>query len=324
LVAEQTVAVAPGSGGFLLEKAMFDLKQLLYNALKLTLVTTIVLGGAMLLSKRPNASAAAPNNFVEITVRDGFRYITSNGIPNHATGRFPNRGNPNAIEEQRYTFRVPANPQAANRITDARRQPFGVALNGVPFDPGTAEFWNNDPNWCYEALSGVINLGMDKNNAHVQPGGAYHYHGLPLGLIEQLRAEKKIALVGYAADGFPIYTAYGYADANNAQSAIKELRSSYRLKPGARPHGPGGKFDGTFVQDWEFVNGAGDLDECNGRFGVTPEYPNGIYHYYITNDYPFIPRYYRGTPDASFRRREGGAPPGRPPLGFPPPGRPRP
>lgn len=300
---------------------MLNFRQLLLNAFKLMIVTSIVIGTAMLLSKRQNANAAAADNFVEIVVRDDFRFITSNGIPNHATGRFPNRGNPNSIQEQRYTFRVPANPQIADLLTDARRQPFGVALNGVPFDPGTAEFWNNDPNWCYEALSGLINLGLDNNNAHVQPGGAYHYHGLPIGLIEQLRAEKKIAMVGYAADGFPIYTAYGYADAQNANSAIKEMRSSYRLKSGQRVNGPSGKFDGTFVQDWEFVKGAGDLDECNGRFAVTPEYPNGIYHYYITKDYPFIPRYHRGTPDESFRRRP---PVGRPPFGPPPPGRPRP
>ncbi len=57
---------------------------------------------------------------------------------------------------------------------------FGVALNGLPLDPGTAEFWHNDPNWNYEAMSGKMDLGLDENNAHVQPNGAYHYHGLPM------------------------------------------------------------------------------------------------------------------------------------------------
>lgn len=304
---------------------MFDLKQLLHNALKLMLVTAIVLGGAMIISRWQHARAAQAQNQVEITTRDGYRYIKANGIPNHTAGRFPNRGNPNSIQEQRHLFRVPLQPQIAAHLSEAQRQPFGVALNGVPFDPGTAEFWNDDPNWRYEALSGFINLGLDNNNAHVQPNGAYHYHGLPIGLIGQLRAEKKIALVGYAADGFPIYTQYGFSDPKNAKSAITELRSSYRLKTGTRPNGPGNKYDGTFVQDWEYIAGAGDLDECNGRFGVTPEYPDGIYHYCLTKDYPFIPRFYRGTPDESFRRRGPGGPPGgRPPGGFPPPGRPRP
>jgi hypothetical protein len=297
---------------------MFDPKKLLYSSLKLSLITTIVLGGAMLLSKRPVTNAAPPSHFVEITVRDGYRYITSNGIPNHATGRFPNRGNPNSIQEQRYTFRVPLQPKVADRLTDAHRQPFGVALNGVPFDPGTAEFWRSNPNWRYEALSGIINLGLDNNNAHVQPNGAYHYHALPMGLLQQLPAEKKITLVGYAADGFPMYAPYGLREPTNATSAIRELRSSYRLKSGMRPNGPGGKYDGTFTQDWEYMAGSGDLDESNGRFGVTPEYPSGTYYYCLTKDYPFVPRHYRGTPDDSFRRRDGG----RPPFGFPP--RPRP
>ena len=52
---------------------------------------------------------------------------------------------------------------------------------------------------------------------------------------------------------------------------------------------------GTFTQDFEYVAGLGDLDECNGRFGVTPEFPNGIYHYYITDAFPYIQRCVKGT-----------------------------
>ena len=77
--------------------------------------------------------------------------------------------------------------------------------------------------------------------------------------------------------------------------------------------GPGGKYDGTFIQDYEFVKGSGDLDECNGRKGVTPEYPDGTYYYVVTDAFPFIPRFYRGTPDSSFERRMGPPPGGKPP-----------
>ncbi|MCA8998272.1 MAG: YHYH protein, partial [Planctomycetaceae bacterium] len=88
---------------------------------------------------------------------------------------------------------------------------------------------------------------------------------------------------------------------------------------------PGGRFDGTFVQDYEFMKGLGDLDEYNGRVGVTPEYPQGIYYYVITNQFPFIPRELRGEADASFARQPppggfggpGTRGPGRP--RFPPP-----
>jgi hypothetical protein len=168
-----------------------------------------------------------------------------------------------------------------------------------------------------------LNLGIDANHAHVQPNGAYHYHGLPVGLVAKLGNKKGMLLLGYAADGFPIYAPYGYSEPRNSRSQMRQIRSSYRLKPGKRDGGPGGRYDGTFFQDYEYIAGAGDLDECNGRFGVTPEYPKGIYHYYITQEFPFISRYFRGTPDDSFRpQRDGQRPTGgqRPPRpGMPPP-----
>ncbi|NEQ53120.1 MAG: YHYH protein [Leptolyngbya sp. SIO3F4] len=242
-------------------------------------------------------------NQVSIEERNGYRYITSNGVPKHATGTFPNSGNPNTISAQNHTFRVTLTPQLTGNSTSVRPA-FGVALNGVPFEPGTAEYWNRDRSsgWNYDALSGKINLGLDQNNAHVQPTGSYHYHGLPTGLLQGT----SMTLVGYAADGFPVYGQYGYFDPNSSSSGLVNLQSSYRVKSGQRPSGPGGTYDGTFVQDFEYVAGLGDLDECNGRFGVTPEYPNGIYHYYITEMFPFIPRCVKGTPDESFQRRAAG------------------
>src|SRR5205085_5876728 len=103
----------------------------------------------------------------------------------------------------------------------------------------------------------------------------------------------------YAADGFPIYGPWGYSDANDAKSKVKVLKSSWRLKQGTRPDGPGGKYDGSFTRDFEFVNGAGDLDECNGRDGLTKEYPDGTYYYVLTKEFPFVPRAWRATPDQS-------------------------
>ena len=80
-------------------------------------------------------------------------------------------------------------------------------------------------------MSGQMDLGLDRNHAHVQPNGAYHYHGLPIGLIERLGATKDtMTLVGWAADGFPIYAVYGYKDADDAKSEVTELKPSYRLK----------------------------------------------------------------------------------------------
>ena len=49
----------------------------------------------------PFPSLGMPNNAVEMTIVDGERCFRANGIPDHPTGKFPNRGNPNAIQEQR-------------------------------------------------------------------------------------------------------------------------------------------------------------------------------------------------------------------------------
>ena len=254
---------------------------------------------------QPFGSPSLPQ--VSITDDGQYRYIRSNGIPGHETGAFPNPGNPHAIESQRHNYRMPMQPKLAGRTTELGLSPFGVALNGVPFDPGAAEFWqcDRDSGWQFEALSGVIPLGLDKHNAHVQPSGAYHYHGLPTALLANQASDRHSQIIGYAADGFPVYARYGHAD---SQETIRELRSSYRIKEGERSGGPGGSYDGTFVQDYEFIAGLGDLDECNGRETKTPDYPDGTYAYFLTKTYPVIPRCLKGTPDKSFLRR--GPPPG--------------
>ena len=277
-------------------------------------------------AQRPTPSQQAlPPNTCTITVKDGFRCFTSNGIPDHEHGDFPGPGNPNAISAQRYTLRVPEKPIAKDESSEVRGMLAGIALNGVVLDPGTAEFWKDDPStgWRLEAIApdGVKHrsLGIDSNHAHVQPTGAYHYHGAPIGLIEKLAQQQGVVrgqamiLIGYGADGFPIYDACGPSDPKDIKSPIKALRSSYQLKQDERPggdEGPGGKCDGIYTRDWEFVKGSGDLDECNGRFGVTPEYPDGTYYYVITDSFPYIHRRFKGDPDESFRKHDG-PPPGR-------------
>ncbi|AUG51671.1 YHYH protein [Thalassospira marina] len=262
----------------------------------------------------------------QVTIReDGeYRYIRSNAIPDHAVGQFPNRHNPNTIKAQSLEFRLPVNPVRSGRFTPNPRNMFGIAVNGVPFDPYTAEFWQRDrqSGWRYEAISPALDLGLDENNAHVQPDGTYHYHGVPKGLIKSWSPSQHSIRIGFAADGFPVYALYGYIDPHQPASGVKALTSSWRVKKGARPGGPGGNYDGTFGEDYEFVAGLGDLDEANGRETITPEYPGGTYAYFVTESFPFIPRFLAGTADASFDR---GPPPGgmdrpRPGGGFGGPG----
>jgi len=246
----------------------------------------------------PEAEASA-----DITVDGNTRRIRANGYPVKPPGRFPNRNNPHAISKKNYNLKVPMRPRKSGRVTAAQGAVFGIAVNGVVMDPGTAEFWRGDrrSGWNYEALGGACKLGLDRYNAHVQPDGTYHYHGIPTGVLASEGGRSVPALIGFAADGFPIYGPYGYSDPKS-KSTVRKLKSSYRVKNGTRPGGPGGRYNGKFTQDWAYVAGAGDLDRCNGRFAVTPEFPDGTYHYVLTDTFPFIPRCWMGSPDSSFLR----------------------
>ena len=231
------------------------------------------------------------------------------------------------MEEQAHDFSIPTNQKPASQPISLRNEssrgppntPFGIAVNGVLFDPGTAEFYMGDrgADWNYEALGGSVLLGLDANHGHVQPNGSYHYHGLPTGLLKKLGVNPKehSPLVGYAMDGYPVYALYGYKNPKDPKSGIKKMSSSFRLKKGERPNPPGGKYDGAFSKDYQYVKGLGDLDMCNGLFTVTDEFPKGTYAYFLTEDWPVIPRYFKAEP----LRLRGG--PGHPRGGRPPPPR---
>ena len=66
-------------------------------------------------------------------------------------------------------------------------------------------------------------LGADSSHGHVQPNGAYHYHGIPTGLVAALTdGKQKMVIVGWAADGFPIYNPVGYSDPADAKAAADD------------------------------------------------------------------------------------------------------
>jgi len=237
---------------------------------------------------------------------DNYYYFASNGLPTHETGTFPNANNPNTISAQDYSFKIAKNPEKLASLTASRI--FGITLGGVPFDPGTAET-DADTGWSIEAFQELLNLGLDMNNAHVQPSGAYHYHGIPEALVANDSINSHSTLIGFAGDGFPVYARYGYSNPDDASSTIKVMTSSWQLKTGQRVDGPAGEYDGTYTNDFEFVENSGDLDECGGRYTVTPEYPEGTYAYFFTDEFPYIPRCVYGTLDNTFSPAQGaGAP----------------
>ncbi|MFM8395441.1 MAG: YHYH protein, partial [Acidobacteriota bacterium] len=114
-------------------------------------------------------------------------------------------------------------------------------------------------------------------------------------------------ILGWSLDGHPIYGPYGYSDPASATSGVRRIRSGFRLRSitartslpdwalahhpglaaslGASQYGPAISATyplGRYVEDYDYVAGIGDLDQYNGRFTVTPEFPNGTYAYFTT------------------------------------------
>lgn len=181
--------------------------------------------------------------------------------------------------------------------------------------PGTTQAWNRDAIPAERA-------GFDCAKAHPAMGN-YHHHQNPSAFNLDLNVLSTICatypadglyvinssqhspLLGFAYDGFPIYGAYAYANTNGT-GAITRMKSSYQLRTNTtRTNGPAinqvvgtqTMFNGYFREDYEYVahpTDASYLDSHNGRFCITPEYPNGIYCYFATVDanhnsaYPYV------------------------------------
>ncbi len=243
------------------------------------------------------------------------RTLTANGLPNHAVGTFPNPGNPNTITTQTINFTATLTPTFGSTNTNIGG-PGGASaysLQGVKFDPGTGgacasgitatsqcDLGGGTGPWRIEALGQTsFDFGADSNNAHVQPGGIYHYHGMPEGLLTNANisdAAPRMLLIGWAGDGFPIYARWCYSVATDATSALKKCTGSYVKDTVADAGRPSTSLVplGAFLSDWAYAAGSGDLDDCNGRTGVTPEFPNGIYYYMATDSYPYFSRCLKG------------------------------
>ena len=151
-----------------------------------------------------------------------------------------------------------------------------------------------DVDWRLNPM-GPIKFGTDSHNGHTQPQGLYHYHGNPMALFDPEETELGSPVIGFAADGFPIYGPH-FIDSISGEMSV--ATSGFTLKTGSRPTtegSPGGTYDGTYIQDYEFT-GAGTLDKCNGMT------IDGQYGYYVTSNYPYVMACYQGTPDKSFEK----------------------
>ena len=268
-------------------------------------------------------NAATGTNSVGTEILGNARYFYTNNYPNHDIGQ--KNGNIEPVASAS-TWAMCAFPRLGGSITQlyspnevvnvgcTGTYNFGVALNGIKFGPSSAAFFedgNGDEvqEWHLEALY-FETLDNDGNNdniygAHSTGAGLYHYHGDPVGYFAETVANGGLGIdgsahspiVGYAADGFPIYYKYVYANIDGT-GGIEEFNSGYQLKSGSRggdgTSAPDGTYDGEYVEDYEFTVST-KLDECNGRFGVTPDFPKGTYFYVITANWPVIPRCFAGA-----------------------------
>jgi len=103
-------------------------------------------------------------------------------------------------------------------------------------------------------------------------------------------------ILGFCFDGYPIYGPFGYSDSDDSNSTCTLMTSSYVAKTGDSHRPDNWKYTnsisvndiaynltaGAFVEDFDYAEGSGILDQYNGRYTVTPEYPEGTYAYFLT------------------------------------------
>ena len=235
-------------------------------------------------------------NVQQVEYSNNFTYVSASGIPDYNIGPWP--GNPNTPSNQNYVFKIPRNPVEETGIKTST--PLGhqaVLMNGtVTYNSLDAFSYNNQGIWHQDA--NVFEAGsFDASGGHSQQFGAYHYHQGPVELFSNIDSSQHSPIIGFSFDGFPIYGPFGYANTSGT-GPIRRMQAGYQLRNitqrNSLPDGSnltppqwgpavGTQYPlGSFVEDYEFISGSGDLDEYNGRFCVTPEYPNGIYAYFVT------------------------------------------
>lgn len=188
------------------------------------------------------------------------------------------------------------------------------ALCGGPGNPPCPGGPTATMAWSRDAVP-AERPGFDCSKGHPAQGN-YHHHQNPSAFKLDLNVVSNICnlydadglyaidstqhspLIGYAYDGFPIYGAYGYKNSDGT-GGIARMKSSYKLATySVRTNYPNGVdvpdgppvdatyFLGYFREDYQYISHTEEdyLDEHNGRFCVTPEYPGGTYAYFATVD----------------------------------------
>ncbi len=205
-----------------------------------------------------SANPDLPEPLVSATCSDGMVTVMSNSIPD-----FPYiASSPGVPSEIDMTYTFPASPTVADTTTEVPIVgAIGVAVNGIPIFGPT------------EGPGGDVNArpgGFTECGGHNGPS-TYHYHLFMVTGSDRCRFSESDGRVvyGYALDGYPIYGGFDYA-------------SSYELTDESL-------FDSDTWAAHTYVEGLGDLDECNGLTDA-----NGNYGYYATETFPYLMGCFRG------------------------------
>ena len=272
-------------------------------------------------SGNPNSiGAKSVSKTVALTGTISSLYNTgSNGYDTEACYNWTSSAEPSTSNNNKWTTGGKVWSSGALRCTWIAY--FSYLNNSIKVEAGTAEtYTSSGKTYNISAKNLYQDVGLDPSNSHNQPTmssgstqkyGYYHLHGMPEGQIARLgKGNNTMTLVGFAVDGFPIYARYGYTNPNSSTGGVTVMKSNYRIRTASeltaagystRPSASIAPY-GSFEQDWVFdatssASSKGHLDACNGRYGVTPESPStAVYHYFITDSYPFVPRCVFGTP----------------------------
>lgn len=250
--------------------------------------------------------ANIPSNVQTVQYSATQVYVSSTCIPGYSIG--PWNANPNIPVNQNFVYKITRSPQQnLNNPIATGLGHIGVWSNGVSvFNFKDGMSYNNAGVWNQNALY-YEGLSFDACLGHPAPNGEYHNHVNPTCLYNDADSLNHSPIIGYAFDGFPIYGAYAYTNVNGT-GLIKRMKSSYWLSINTtRTNGPAVNAQypaGCFCEDYTYIPVLGDLDEHNGRFCITPDYPNGTYCYFVTIDaqlyptFPFVlgPTYYGTVP----------------------------
>lgn len=216
-------------------------------------------------------------------------YVKTSGVPNY----YKDGVSVNNAKDLQAVWSLPRTQTPASTGPSVQGGQLGVMYDGsVFFHPGDAQSYNNAGVWNRLAYYFEGN-DMDAYNGHSTPDQMYHHHFDNLALHDW-DSSKHSPIVAYSFDGYPVYGPFGYANTDGT-GGITRMKTSYSTKTyTTRTNGPAVNTQypiGCFIEDWQYTAGSGHLDDHNGRFCKTPEYPNGTYAYFTTVDASLKPVY---------------------------------